>query len=384
MLRIAIGHSADIDQARAVSEAVEQAKRQLGAADAKAGILFCTADLDHAAVLAQVDDAFPDTPIIGCTTAGEASPALGFQDDSVLLLLFSSPDVRFATALVRAPSKDPQAAASLAAEELRRKLKGDSPRLCFLFGDSLHGDPELVISALADALGEELPIIGGAAASYPPGEQRPYLFFGRETHEDAAVALALSGPLELTTAIETSWHPIGKTGRITATDGKTVHCIDDAPALDFYRSTLGADAYLFLGAPMAVLDAQGGMKVRSPISFDDAQRSIDVVGGVAEGDRVRLAFATVDDVHRGANALIERTLDTFPEGDAPALVFFCSCAARKMFLALDVRTEFEQLQGKVGQSVPVVGFYAYGEIGPLERGGASKFHNQSIVSVALR
>ena len=51
--------------------------------------------------------------------------------------------------------------------------------------------------------------------------------------------------------------------------------------------------------------------------------------------------------------------------------------------ALDVSTEFEQLQGKVGQSVPVVGFYAYGEIGPLERGGASKFHNQSIVSVAL-
>ena len=65
MLRIAIGHSADIDQARAVSEAVERAKRQLGAADAKAGILFCTADLDHAAVLAQVDGAFPDTPIIG-------------------------------------------------------------------------------------------------------------------------------------------------------------------------------------------------------------------------------------------------------------------------------------------------------------------------------
>ncbi len=36
-----------------------------------------------------------------------------------------------------------------------------------------------------------------------------------------AVALALSGPLELTTAIETSWRPIGKVGEITATDGRS-------------------------------------------------------------------------------------------------------------------------------------------------------------------
>lgn len=383
MLRVAIGHSADIDQDRAVSEAIEQAKRKLGGAEAKAGILFSASALDHPAVLAEVGRAFPDTPIVGCTTAGEASPALGFQDDSVLLLLFSSTDIRFAAALIPTPSKDPKNAAA-AAEDLRRQLGGESPRLCFLFGSSMQGDPERVISALAEGFGKEVPIIGGAAACYPPGEQHPYLFFGRETYEDAAVALALSGPLELTTAIETSWHPIGKTGEITSTDGHRVHCIDDAPALDFYRSTLGADAYLFLGAPMAVLDADGGMKVRSPISFDDEQRSIDVAGGVAEGDRVQLAFATVDDVHRGANALIERTLESFPQGAAPALVFFCSCAVRKMFLALDVSTEFEQLQGKVGQSVPVVGFYAYGEIGPLERGGASKFHNQSIVSVALR
>lgn len=383
MLHVAIGHSADIDQERAVAETIERAKRQLGAAEAEAGILFSAAALDLPAVLAQIGGAFPDTPIVGCTTAGEASPALGFQDDSVLLILFSSPDIRFATALIHSPAKDPKKAAE-AAKELRRQLGGESPHLCFLFGSSMQGDPELVISALAEGFGKEVPIIGGAAASYPPGEHQPCLFYGREIYDDAAVALALSGPLELTTAIETSWHPIGKIGQITSTDGHTVHCIDDAPALDFYRSTLGADAYLFLGAPMAVLDAEGGMKVRSPITFDDEQRSIDVVGGVAEGDRVQLAFATVDDVHRGANALIERTLESFPAGDAPALVFFCSCAARKMFLALDVSTEFEQLQSKVGQSVPVVGFYAYGEIGPLERGGASKFHNQSIVSVALR
>lgn len=54
MLRIAIGHSADIDQDRAVGEAIEQAKRQLGGAEAKAGILFSASALDHPAVLAEV------------------------------------------------------------------------------------------------------------------------------------------------------------------------------------------------------------------------------------------------------------------------------------------------------------------------------------------
>lgn len=383
-MNVAIGHSADIDQDRAVEEAVAEARRALAGAEAQAGILFSGAALDHAAVLAEVHRAFPTTAIIGCTTAGEASPALGFQDDSVLLLLFASPDVRFATALVSAASADPQAATEAATEALSRQLCGEVPRLCFLLGGGLATDPELVIRALARCFGDQVPIVGGAAATYPPGDRPTSVFYGEELHGDAAVVLALSGPLELATASETSWRPVGRAGQITATDGQTVYRIDDAPALDFYRSTLGEDAYLFLGAPMAILEADGSLKVRSPISFDDAERSIDVVGGVAEGDRVQLAFASVDDVRNGATALIERTLERFPEGEAPALVFFCSCAARKMFLALDVRSEFEQLQGKVGRDVPVVGFYAYGEIGPTGPGRASKFHNQSIVSVALR
>ncbi len=73
----------------------------------------------------------------------------------------------------------------------------------------------------------------------------------------------------------------------------------------------------------------------------------------------------------------------FPEGRDPALLFFCSCGARKMFLALDVRTECDQLQGKVGAGIPVAGFYGFGEIGGSTTEAPARFHNQAIVSVAI-
>ena len=103
MLTVAIGHSADIDLDRAIAEVIDQAKKGLTDAEASAGLLFVANHLDHSAVLAGVRAAFPGVSLVGCTTAGEASSVLGFQDDSILLVLFASPDVRFAAAIGRTP-----------------------------------------------------------------------------------------------------------------------------------------------------------------------------------------------------------------------------------------------------------------------------------------
>lgn len=82
---MAIGHSADIDLERAIGEVVRRARAQLTDDVAGAGLLFVADGLDHATTLAEIRDAFPGTPIIGCRTAGEASPTLGYEEDSILL-----------------------------------------------------------------------------------------------------------------------------------------------------------------------------------------------------------------------------------------------------------------------------------------------------------
>ena len=383
MLAVAVGHSADIDLEPAVETVLAQVSAALGSERPSAGLLFIADGLDHRMIVSRIRAALPGVPLIGCTTAGEASTIEGFQDDSILLVLFRSPDIRFAVAVGRAPSVDPDRAVEEAHAAIAGQLGGTPPELCFMLSDTVDGDPDLALRALSKRFEGKLPIVGGAAASFPPWS-RTSIFFEDEILSDAFVLLALTGPLQLATATENSWRPVGTPGRVTAADGPTILRIDDRPALDFYRRMLGEDVRVFLGPPLAILDQDGRFTVRTPIAYDDDERTITLVGGISEGDRVQLAFATVEDVERGAGALIERTLSAFPDATSPAVVFFCSCAVRRMFLAQDVQQEFQQLRKRLGPAVPVVGFYGYGEIGSNEPGSTASFYNQAIVSVALK
>ena len=382
MLSVGIGHSADIDLDRALAEVIGRARAGLGAVPPRCGLLFVADSLDLAVVLSSLQQAFPGVPLVGCTSAGEASSGLGFQDDSILLILFGSEDLVAATALGRAPAEDPQGAAAEAHAEISRQLGPVPPRLCFMFSEALQADPGTVLRALTARFGDRVPIVGGAAACYPPGPETRVIF-GDQGLREGVVLLALGGPLDVAIATENSWQPIGKPGRITASNGKTVYRINDQPALDFYQSMLGPEAQTFLGAPLAIIERQGGISVRSPMTVDEKTRSLEVSGGIPVGETVQLAFATYDDVQQGADAVAERTLAQFPEDRDPALLFFCSCGARKMFLALDVRSECDQLQRKAGDGIPVAGFYGFGEIGGATTGAPPRFHNQAIVSIAI-
>ena len=382
MLKVAIGHSADIDLERAIEEVIGQARGELGSASAECGMLFIANNLDLELVLGRLGAAFPGVSLVGCTSAGEASSKLGFEDDSILLILFSAGDLMTATAIGREPADDPERAAADAYAQVGDRLGAVQPRLCFMFSDALRTDPDLVLRELSQRFGGDVPIVGGAAGSYPPDENTRVIY-DDEVLSDAFVLLVLGGDLEIAIATETSWKPIGKPGRITSASGRTVYRINDKPALDFYRGMLGADAQTFFGTPLAIIEKEGDISVRGPMSVDEEARSMQVSGGIPEGETVRLAFATYDDVLRGADQVAQRTLVQFPEGRDPALLFFCSCGARKMFLALDVRSECDQLQHKAGAAIPVAGFYGFGEIGGATTTSPSRFHNQAIVSVAL-
>ena len=345
-------------------------------------MLFVSNNLNLQRVLARLRAACPGVSLVGCTSAGEASSKLGFEDDSILLILLAAEDLVAATAISRAPADDPKQAAAEVHAQICRRLGKAPPRLCFMFSDALRTDPDPVLRELSERFDGNVPIVGGAAGSYPPDEDTRVIY-NNEVLRDAVVLLALGGDLEIAIATETSWQPIGKPGRITSASGRTVYRINDKPALDFYRGMLGADAQTFLGAPLAIIEKERDISVRAPMQFDEEARSIQVSGGIPEGETVQLAFATYDEALRGAHEVAKRTLVQFPEERDPALLFFCSCSARKMFLALDVRFECDQIQGQVGAATPVAGFYGFGEIGGTTTKAPSRFHNQAIVSVVL-
>lgn len=93
MLKMILGHSDDPDSQGAIEEVLEQCIRELAGMLPKAGLLFAAIDFDHALILEKINQTFPDLQLIGCTTDGEISSILGFQQDSLTLTLFCSDTV---------------------------------------------------------------------------------------------------------------------------------------------------------------------------------------------------------------------------------------------------------------------------------------------------
>jgi hypothetical protein len=64
-----------------------------------------------------------------------------------------------------------------------------------------------------------------------------------------------------------------------------------------------------------------------------------------------------------------------------ALVF--SCAARNDLLGTRTKEEIDTLRQEVGDDLPFVGFYAYGEISPFRKGSPTRFHNETFITLLL-
>jgi hypothetical protein len=72
-------------------------------------------------------------------------------------------------------------------------------------------------------------------------------------------------------------------------------------------------------------------------------------------------------------------------------VLFASCGARKLVLGGSVGEEVTALANVFDASVPIAGFYSYGEVGPAshdERGSSlngtvPRYHNCTLVACAL-
>ena len=89
MLKVVVGHSEDPESQYAVEAVLDHCRKDLGGDTPQAGILFAAIDFEHALILNQINQEFPGIDLIGCTTDGEMSSILGFQQDSLTLMLFS-------------------------------------------------------------------------------------------------------------------------------------------------------------------------------------------------------------------------------------------------------------------------------------------------------
>lgn len=383
MLQVAVGHSEDVDAEDAVREVISQCEETLGTRRPQAGLLFAAVDMDYAEILQAIRDAYGDVALIGCTTDGEVSSQCGFLEDSVTLILFAAEEGQIAAGLGRSVSSDPARAAADAVHAARAALSGDAG-FCITTPESLTTSGVSILDGLKSVLGRTFPVFGGLAGDQWRIEKTQQ-FFGDEVVVDAVPLLLFSKEILFSHALNSGWEPVGQKRTVSKVEGNVVSELEGESVLDFYERYLGTQQYSMVSAeyPLAVFTDDGdGFYLRSAFQMDEEARSIAFFGDVPLGATVQLTQATSESIIEAAQAAAARAIKEYP-GSEPQGILVFSCAARKAILGINTERECRAIEAGLEASLPMAGFYTYGEFGPLRRGGESHFHNATLSILVL-
>ena len=116
---------------------------------------------------------------------------------------------------------------------------------------------------------------------------------------------------------------------------------------------------------------------------DPATGSVRLTGEVPVGATVQLTTADTDEILAGTKAALARAAADFPIGMKPEAALIFSCAIRQYLLGSRTRAEAEMARSEFGTSMPIAGLYCYGEVGPVEGAGSSRFHQETFVTLLI-
>ncbi|MDG2618119.1 FIST N-terminal domain-containing protein [Thermoleptolyngbya sichuanensis XZ-Cy5] len=384
MLTVAIGHSDDPDAYAAAKDVIEQCQATLQGRSPQVGILFAALDFDHSLILETLSTSFPEMVVVGCTTDGELSSKLAFQQDSVVLMAIASDTLAIGAGVGYDLSQDPEAAIQRAIAQARSGLNLPAeavPSLCLTFPESLTYDSSLVVAHLQKALGDSVPLFGGFAGDQSQF-QKTYQFYSSEVLTDAIPILLFFGDLKLGHGVAHGWTPTGERGTITRADGHLLQEIDYRPALEFYQRYMN-DLLPSTEFPLAVWEeGADGYYLRASIGFDSETGSIQAIPLWPQSAQVQIARSSRDEIIEGAHTSVQAALASYPGQHIEAVLLF-SCCVRHTLLGLRTQQEYAMVQEALPQMPAAAGFYTYGEIAPLTPGATSRAHHSTFVTLLL-
>jgi small ligand-binding sensory domain FIST len=216
----------------------------------------------------------------------------------------------------------------------------------------------------------------GGLASAAQGARQNGLFLGQQYHDSGAVGVALSGNIVVETVVAQGCRPIGAPMHITKSDRNFLVELDGKQPLDVLRSLFQqADQRdrdlmqnsLFLGVVMdALIDEpqQGDFLIRNVMGMDQRSGVLAIGEMLKEGQLVQFHLRDADTSAEDLTAVLERYATDNRENPAHGALLF-SCLGRGKYLYGKSNHDTEVFHDKVGEAVPLGGFFCNGEIGPV-------------------
>ena len=354
----------------ATRSVVDTVHAEMGAQEPNLVLLFVSdAHADHyREVAALVGSEFPTALLVGCTARGVIGGGLEKESSCALSLTVASlPGVSLSPFHLAAEElPDAECASAFWAERFGSQADGAS---CFLlFADPFSIDVEQTVRGLEVAF-PGIPALGGVASGgQAPGENAFYI--GSDVHRSGAIGIALSGNILVDTVVAQGCQPVGSPMFVTRARDNILFELDGRPALHMLQEVMEglcasdrevARQSLLLG--LGIGEGQGpydrgDFLVRNLLGQDEPTGALMVGAMLADNAVVQFQLRDAD----AAREELAEALSQVGEGSAGALLF--SCLGRGEGLYGRANHDSDQIRAHCG-SIPVAGFFAEGEVGPV-------------------
>ena len=338
--------------------AFDRLARALGPGPFALVVLFLSPEAVAGDLPARIAAAFGDTPVTGCTTAGEIGPG-GYSEGGIVAIGLPAADFAAETLLVA----DLQAidAQALIGDLIRARHRltaahpGWDYEFAFLMVDGLSVKEDELAAAVATGLGP-VPLFGGSAGDGTRFGATHVLHGGRLAQNTATLALIRTRCPVRVFSLD---HLLPSDRRMVVTKAdparRLVRQINAEPAAQEYARILGKDpdqltTFTFAAHPL-VVRIGGRHHVRA---IQRVATNGDLVFFSAIDEGLVLTLAEAQDMA----AHLEGELTALARDTAPAAILACDCVLRR------IEAQEKQLFGRISDILGrhrVTGFSTYGE-----------------------
>ena len=212
----------------------------------KAVIFMAAINYDFEELSKAIKEKFPESEVIGTSTAGEIDTT-GFKNDSVVLTTMSDSLTRTKGVLIEKGSRYPVAFC----DDIESALSecgirtGDSFSHKDAFGitfiNGVYNAEETVLSTFYSIIKNDNFKIAGGTAGYTGSTPKTFVSYNGKTTQDGAVMLFVKTPCKFDLRQEDIFNATGKTVYVTEADtvNRTIYKINGQPAKEVYARQLG-------------------------------------------------------------------------------------------------------------------------------------------------
>ena len=307
---------------------------------------------------------------------------------SLALMVISSQDLECHTFLESNLQENNFKAGQRLGESLRHT--GMDIRSLLAFPDVYSFHSSAFFDGFEDQIGY-VPILGGTAAEEGK-EEKTYQIEGARVTFDAVSGIAFGSGLRQESAITKSCRPFGDSFQITRAEGNVIYEMDGRPAYDILLESLSGFHFknsdqilqnVFLGIPLRSFQTEfkgPDYLIRNITGTNAKKGMLSCISPVCEGDFVTFALRDAESARQDMRLMLE-DLRHRVEPDEVRFGFYFNSCTRGLSLYRHPDEDIRMIRSYFPH-VPILGFFTYGELLPLDH--VNLVHHHSGVLVLMK